>query len=519
MKNLRTAFLYSVFTVVAGMSLGSSLASAKPNAPPDQSLIARGKYLTTLGDCMACHTESGGQQFAGGEALDTPFGKIYAPNITADKKNGIGDWSDDDFYKALHDGIRKDGTYLYPAFPFPWYTKVTRDDVLAIKAYLFSQPTSDKADRPDAFAFPFNIREGLLAWRTLFFKAGEYKPDPSKSAAWNRGAYLVEGLEHCGECHNKSKLTGASDWSGKLQGGVIEGWYAPSLTENVQEGIGKWSVKQLAAYLKTGRAPDNGVVVGPMQETIHDSLSKLTDADLTAIATYIKSVPASPADKPVKAVDDQVAMDEGAQVYLSHCAFCHLPSGKGQQGAIPALAGDGAVTAGGPQTIIQLILGGAAADHGYAPMPAVGLDLTDREIAEVTNYVRQAWGNAAPRNADANMVADLRKQTTTLMALNLPEGCKPVGDDALKQAVSQPDVANGLNDQSHPLLDRIDDVIGKVKSADPKATNDQIVNALTDAYCPVVMKETSKSTAQRAADLGNFSELVYGRLNRRPSHG
>jgi mono/diheme cytochrome c family protein len=172
MKNLRTALLYSVFTVVAGMSLGSSVASAKPNAPPDQSLIARGKYLTTLGDCMACHTQSGGQQFAGGEALDTPFGKIYAPNITADKKNGIGDWSDDDFYKALHDGIRKDGTYLYPAFPFPWYTKVTRDDVLAIKAYLFSQPTSDKADRPDAFAFPFNIREGLLAWRTLFFKRG-----------------------------------------------------------------------------------------------------------------------------------------------------------------------------------------------------------------------------------------------------------------------------------------------------------------------------------------------------------
>jgi mono/diheme cytochrome c family protein len=515
MKNLRTSLLYSAFAVVAGIALSGTLPAARAAAPPDQTLIARGKYLATAGDCVACHTESGGQMFSGGEALDTPFGKIYAPNITADKKNGIGDWSDDDFYKALHEGIAKDGTYLYPAFPFPWYTKVSRQDVLAIKAYLFSLPTSDKASKPDAFGFPFNIREGLLAWRTLFFKAAEYQPDTSKSADWNRGAYLVEGLEHCGECHNKSKLVGASDWSGNLQGGVIEGWYAPSLTENAQEGIGKWSETDVAKYLKTGKAPDNGVVVGPMQETIHDSLSKLSDQDLHAIAVYIKSVPAISSEKPVKAQDNQVAMDQGGQVYLSHCAFCHLPNGQGQKGMIPSLAGDGSVTAGGPQTIISVVLGGAAAQRGYAPMPAVGLDLTDGEVAEVANYIRQAWGNRAPQNADASMVAGLRKQTTTEMALNLPEGCKPVADATLEKAVTQPGVATQLSDQGHPLVDRIDDIVGKVKSAAPKATNDQVVNALTDAYCPVVMKETSKSTVQRAADLGNFSELVYGQINRR----
>jgi hypothetical protein len=175
------------------------------------------------------------------------------------------------------------------------------------------------------------------------------------------------------------------------------------------------------------------------------------------------------------------------------------------------------VTAGGSETVIRVILGGAAAQHGYAPMPAVGQDLTDGQIAAIANYIRQAWGNRAPQNADADQVANLRRQTTTELAMNLPEGCKPIGDPALKQAVSQPDVAGPLRDQSHPLLDRIDDIIGKVKSSDPKADNDQIVNALTDAYCPVVMNEAAKTKLQKAADLGNFSGLVYGRLNRRPT--
>ncbi len=523
MKTRPAALFYSVFTVVAGLALAPPLmvAKAAESPPADNAaggdIIARGKYLTTLGDCVACHTQAGGQPFAGGEPLSTPFGKIYPPNITADKTNGIGNWTDDQFYRALHEGIANDGHYLYPAFPFPWYTKVTRDDVMAIKAYIFSLPTSDKQNKPLAFAFPFDIREGLLAWRLAFFRAGEYKPDSSKSPEWNRGAYLVEGLEHCGECHNKSKLTGASQWSGDLQGGVIDGWYAPSLTENAQRGLGKWSVDEVATYLKTGQGPGNVVVEGPMQQTIHDSLSKLTDQDLHAIATYIKAVPAVSSDKSVKAVDDQVVMDAGAQVYLSHCAFCHLPDGKGREGQIPSLAGDGLVTSGGPESIIRIVLGGVQAEHGYAPMPAVGLDLSDDEVAEVTNYIRQAWGNRAPQNADGSKVAELRKETRGAMALNLPEGCKPIDNAELTKAVSQPDVSNALSDTTQPLLDRIDDIIGKVKSADPSASNDDIVNALTDAYCPVVMKETSRSHAQQAADLGNFSELVYGRLNRRPT--
>lgn len=191
----------------------------------------------------------------------------------------------------MHEGVRPDGTYLYPAFPFPWYTKVTRDDALAIKVYLFSLPPENAPAKPLKLAYPFNVREGLLAWRTAFFRAGEFQPDPSKSDAINRGAYIVEGLGHCGECHNQHNRLGASNWSGELQGGPVEGWYAPNLTSDGREGVGKWSTEQIVAYLKTGAAPGRGVALGPMKDIIQHSLGHLTDSDLDAIAAYLKSVP------------------------------------------------------------------------------------------------------------------------------------------------------------------------------------------------------------------------------------
>ena len=359
--------LRSVIAAIAFLATASHSSAAEPAAAPgpvpqgqaqSPSLIDKGRYLVTLGDCVACHTAPGGKPFAGGAALDTPFGKIYPPNITPDAKSGIGSWSDDAFYRALHEGLDDKGHYLYPAFPFPWYTKITRDDVMAIKAYLFSQPAVDQPDKPLAFYFPFDIREGLLAWRTAFFKAGDFQPDPSKSAQWNRGAYLVEGLGHCGECHDRTNLAGNSDWSGKLQGGKIEGWYAPALTENRQLGIGDWSEKDLVAFMKTGAAPGKGVVLGPMAKTVHDSLSKVKDDDLQAIAVYLKSVPATKDDRPVKAEDFQASLSSGGQSYLSHCAFCHMPDGSGRSGAIPALAGDGAVTARGAQDVIHAVCSG-----------------------------------------------------------------------------------------------------------------------------------------------------------------
>ena len=204
----------------------------------DDALIKKGEYLMRAGDCIACHTAPGGTPFAGGLYMPTPFGSISTPNITPDKDTGIGTWSDDQFYHAVHDGIGHKGEYLYPVFPFPWYTKVTRDDVMAIKAYLFSLKPEHAPRKPLQLAFPFSIRTALLTWRTAFFKAETFKPDPSASAQVNRGAYLVEGLGHCGECHNHNNVLGASDWSGKLEGGEIDGWYAPNITSNGKEGVG-----------------------------------------------------------------------------------------------------------------------------------------------------------------------------------------------------------------------------------------------------------------------------------------
>jgi mono/diheme cytochrome c family protein len=262
----------------------------------NQDLIARGKYLADIGDCSSCHTASNGTKFAGGRYMPTPFGPISTPNITPDKSTGIGNWTDDDFYRALHDGITKAGEHIYPVMPYPWYTKVTRDDVMAIKAYLFSLQPVNAPRKPNELAFPFNIREGLAAWDGLFLRKGTFQPDPSKSAEINRGAYIVQGLGHCGECHNGRNLLGDTKMADSLQGGPIQHWYAPNITSDVQDGIGKYSDDQVFTFLKTGVSPGMGVAAGPMSETIHDSLRKLISNPRRAgPATSVQKTPISPA--------------------------------------------------------------------------------------------------------------------------------------------------------------------------------------------------------------------------------
>lgn len=489
--------------------LGVVSASSALGATAEADRIARGEYLARAGDCVACHTAPGGQPFAGGREMKTPFGSISTPNITADKKTGIGTWSDDDFYRALHEGIRKDGAYLYPAFPFPWFTKVTREDVLDIKAYLFSLPPLDAPRKPLKLAFPFNVRDGLIGWRAAFFRAETFKPDPAKSEQVNRGAYLVQGLGHCGECHNSHKLLGASDWSGRLEGGEIQGWYAPNITSAPHQGIGGWTDAQMVAFLKTGAAPRQGIVLGPMQETINDSLHYLTDADLGAIAAYLHSVPPKGLYKATSAG----ATETGGEVYLSFCASCHQRNGEGRPGMIPALAGNGAVLAQQPLDVIRVVLGGLEAQHGRAPMPAMGAGMTDRQVADAVNYVRQSWGNAAPATAAPGMVAELRARTHTLLAANLPGGCPAVTDPTLAKAIDAPDVAATLK-QVHRtnMLEQIDAMLPKVKAAAPGAHADAIVNALTQAYCPIAFQDATLPAAERPIQLGTFAQLVYGQI-------
>lgn len=507
--------------------LGAALAAivggmAGPAAAADQSLIARGEYLARAGDCTACHTAEGGQPFAGGQGLQSPFGPIYAPNITPDKATGIGDWSDDDFYRAMHEGIAKDGTYLYPAFPYPWFTRITRDDVLAIKAYLFSLPPVNAKSRPTRLVFPFNIRLGIAGWNAAFLHPGEFKPDPSKSDQINRGAYLAEGLGHCGDCHTPKGPAMEPDNAKHFAGGSFDVWYAPNITSDKQRGIGAWSDADLAAYLKTGFARGKGVAVGPMSQTIHDSLAYLTDQDIGAIVAYLKDTKPIADYTPQRTADLSGPHATGESVYLNHCAYCHQVDGKGLEGKVPALSGNGAVQAKGPEDVVGVILGGRLAEGPYALMPPVGADMTDQEVADAATYVRNAWSNAAPGVVGAGLVGQIRARTTGML-LNYDNGagkkdlCGTDDTQPVVKAIDDPQnqidqIFASMKQDPESTLQAIDKLIARVRQLDPSDKQADIVNSLTHAYCRFEVKDGAGDLGAKRNRLTRFSQLVYSEL-------
>jgi mono/diheme cytochrome c family protein len=478
------------------------------HAAPAASLVEKGKYLATAGDCVSCHSAPGGQPLAGGLPVSTPFGTLLSPNITPDQETGIGAYTDDQFYTVMHDGIAPDHRYLYPVFPFEWYTRLTRDDVLAIKAYLFSLKPVHAQIHVNQLNFPFSIRDSLIGWREIFFKAGEFKPDPTKSAEINRGAYLVTGLGHCGECHTAHNALGGTEKSDAYQGAKIDSWYAPNITSDMAEGIGSWSQDQLTSYLKTGIAPGKGIVAGPMAQVVHESLAKLTDADVRAIAAYLKSIPPHEAYPDTRPAAATASVPPGSGAYLDFCASCHQQNGGGVAGVIPNLKGNGSVLAQGPEDVISVILGGLSAKGDYAPMPAVGTGMTDQQVAEAANYVRTAWGNKAPPTASAGGVGDLRQKTQTMLA----------GGDCATPEARIADAKNGIAKlltamTPTDMLNKIDPIIAKAKAAAPGAGRAELVNNLTAAYCPIVKQDPKMSAANKADALVKFSQLVYGRLH------
>jgi mono/diheme cytochrome c family protein len=367
--------------------------------------LTRGKALVTAGDCVACHTAPGGTPFAGGLALQTPFGAIMTPNITPDNATGIGSWSADDFARAMHEGKRPGGTRLYPAFPYTYYTKVTRSDSDAIFTYLRSlEPASNSVNR-NTLPFPFNIRTSMAGWNALFFTSGEFKPDPNKSEEFNRGAYLVEGLGHCGACHTPLNAFGANKADKYLQGGQVDNWTAPNITNDAQAGLGKWSVDEVVQYLKTGQAR-GAIASGPMKDVVENSTAKMSDADLKAMAVYLKERGAagSPAPGPVAADDARMKMGEA--VYVDTCMACHVRNGTGIEHVFPKLSGNTVVNQDDPASLIRIVIAGgrgAATDKwptGPA-MPSLGFRLNDEQVAAVVTYVRNSFGNAAtPVTAD-----------------------------------------------------------------------------------------------------------------------
>jgi mono/diheme cytochrome c family protein len=376
---------------------------------PNADLIRRGRYLAIAGDCASCHTRAGGRPFEGGLGLQTPFGVIYSPNLTGDKATGIGSWTPDQFFRALHDGVAPGGRHLYPALPYPHFTIVTRPDADAILAYLKTVPARRYEPPANRLPFPIDIRASLIAWNALNFAPHDFRGDRAKSAAWNRGAYLVEGLAHCGACHTPKNMLGAEVSDRAYQGATLNHWVAPDLTGNMRTGLGKWSAEELAEYLKTGRNRHSNAA-GLMAEVVTYSTSLLSDQDRVAIATYIKSLKPSPSSK-AKA-PDRLAMRTGAAIYEDACTACHRVQSKGQPGMFPPLAGSAVVQQGDPSSVIRLILAGART--GPTPsrpstqsMPSFAWKLDDQQIADVATYVRNSWGNRA-EPVSADQVGDLR---------------------------------------------------------------------------------------------------------------
>lgn len=400
----------SVETAQARRSSPAAAAVATPTAwkePQFASVVARGEYLARAGDCVACHTARGGQPYAGGLATPTPFGTLYSPNITSDRRYGIGNWTEEDFWRAMHDGIAPGNRLLYPVFPFTHFTRISRTDVDAIFAYLRSLPPVARRNTPNRMPFPFNQRSTLVFWRALFFRPGEFKPDPRQSAEWNRGAYLVEGLGHCGMCHSAYNALGAADANAQLAGGLIpvQNWYAPALNSSNELGLGSWTTDELVRYFKTGVSV-RGAAYGPMSDVVFHSLQYLSDSDLQAIATYLRSQPerASPSDQQRVQVSPEMAAElaqQGRQIYVNHCAQCHQLDGRGSGLQYPPLAGNPSIAMQpGTNAIRIVLLGGFQPGTKGNPrpysMPPFAQLLNDHDVAAVVTYIRQAWGNKAP---------------------------------------------------------------------------------------------------------------------------
>ena len=388
-----------LFANFAGEDNGGPVAAANVTAD-------RGAYLVRVGNCAACHTDRGGAPWAGGRAIDTPFGTVYATNLTPDAVQGLGRWTADDFWRALHHGRSRDGRLLYPAFPYPNYTEITREDADAMFAFLRTVPPVPRANTPHQLRWPYSTQSALAVWRTLFFRPGVYQPENAQSADWNRGAYLVRGLGHCSACHTARNALGASSNMMDLSGGLIQmqNWYAPSLASNAEAGVGHRPLEDTVRLLRTGTSP-GATVLGPMAEVVQSSTQHLSMEDAVAMATYLRSLPArNPVTAPAPApsavqVSEKVAA-RGTYLYGRHCAECHGARGEGVQGAYPPLAGNRAVTLPITANLVQVVLGGGfppATEGNPRPfgMPPYVMLLNDADVAAVLTHVRTSWGNQA----------------------------------------------------------------------------------------------------------------------------
>lgn len=476
-------------------------------AQPDER-IARGEFLARAANCASCHSADDGAPYAGGLPVETPFGAIYAPNITP-HDTGIADYDRDDFVAAMREGINVDGEPIYPAHPYPFFTKMTDADVDALWAFLQTvEPVENEVEVVD-LDFPFNVRAGLRAWQATSFEAGRFEPDESKGEEWNRGAYLVEAVAHCGACHTPRTAFYATDPERRLEGAVIEGWYAPDISAGDSASIDDWSEDELVRFLRAGETDDLETSYGPMDEVVHDSLAHLPEDAVRAIAVYLKDVtPAQP-----KAVDvdggDPANVGDGAQLFVTHCSNCHRRSGDGLAGAAPRLDANSSITTPEPNNPIMAMLNGLRPDVEWGGMPSYGDLLSNREIAQITNYIRTAWSNDAPPNATPAEVGELRRELRETpdydpwdaMCANLPRSqvdgafVRTVGDTA----------RDGFTEAE------VDELIRTYAGRFPEVEAGTALIAIATGYCRHLAQE-ELDRDEALARIAAFNTLLAGRI-------
>ena len=398
---LALAFMLGALVAWLNVRGEVTLEAGGTTTPASSEVIARGEYLARAGNCMGCHTTTGGAEFAGGRGVATPFGVVFAPNITPEARTGIGNWSVDEFWRSLHHGRSKDGRLLYPAFPYPSFTHVSREDSDALYAFLRSVPAVERANTPHALRFPYSTQAALAVWRALYFRPGGFELDTGQSTEWNRGKYLTQGLGHCAACHSGRNPLGGSSLSAQFGGGLMAdgAWHAPSLASPGQAGVQRWPREQVVRLLKDGVSA-HASVSGPMAEVVFNSTQYLTEQDLDAMARYLATIAVIEEPPARQRPASAEMMAAGTKVYEQHCAACHGDRGQGVSGMYPALAGNRAVTLASHINLVQQIRRG-----GFLPttagnpqpfgMPPYGQILNNDEIAAVATFLRQSWGNAA----------------------------------------------------------------------------------------------------------------------------
>lgn len=507
-------------------------ASSSSHAPSaaQAALIARGKYLATAADCMPCHSTPGQKPFSGGLSLVTPFGTMYSANITPDERTGIGNWTDKQFWNALHNGIRPGRSllvfpnYLYPGMPYTSYSKLSYQDVIAIKTYLDSLKPVDHRPPPNAMSFPFSIRAVLLGWRVLFFHPHPVHYAKNWSPAVRNGAYIAQALGHCGECHSPRNFLFAVKSGTALAGAPIPGetWFAPNISSSKEYGVGGWLQQDLVSYLHKGGNMAHGSAFGPMKSVVDYSLSQIPKSDVQDLAQYLQQA-TKPQDTPREGKITPADEKRGSAIYAANCAGCHQATGKGVANVFPNLAGNSAVFSGPPNNVIGAVLGGLGPWHpNGAPMPAFGSALDDHQIAALANYVRTAWGNKGAADATAAHVLAMRETAPPLPValadpdfLNLPPiasaaarrfGCPLVSasDANLLSAPGSGWMSIMRDATPETLATRTRMLLAALRDSDPTMSPSKLTDYLMAAYCPVVANQSGMSIAAKQAALERF---------------